>query len=168
MNLIRDRWMFVPIGLLTLSVAVGVTTVSLAVVGTPIGAEPEYYNKASAWDEHRAQRATNDKLRWNVQPEITPNGEGLPTLTVRIRDKYAGTIDAWSVEVEAIPVANADLRETIAMRRLDAGRFEAVLRAKVPGQWEFRVRVQKDELVYTDTFRRTLRFAGPQAEGSGS
>lgn len=166
MNLIRDRWMFVPIGLLTLSVGVGVTTVALAVVGHPIGAEPEYYNKAARWEEHQAQLAANDKLRWNVSPEIARGSDGLPTLSIGIVDKYSGVIDAESVELDAIPVANADLRETIAMRRVAPGRFEAPLKARVPGQWEFRVSVKKGESVYTDTFRRTLHFAAGSSGGA--
>ena len=101
MNIIRDRWMFVPIILLGGSVAVGVTTVCLAVVGRPIGAEPEYYNKAAAWDEHRAQSAANDLIGWKVSSQIAPGEDGLPMLTVGITDKYAYAIDPQSVEVEA-------------------------------------------------------------------
>jgi nitrogen fixation protein FixH len=167
MNLIRDRWMFVPVAFLSITVTVAVTTVSLAVVGRPVGAEPEYYAKAAAWDEELAQRAANDRLRWNISPEIEPGADGRPHLTLRIHDKYAGVIDAETVTVEAIPVANADLRETIGLRRVGEGHFDAPLSARVQGQWEFRVRVTKGESVYTDTFRRTLRFAVRSARASG-
>ncbi len=159
MNLVRDRWMFVPIIFLGGSVAVGVTTVCLAVVGRPIGAEPEYYNKAAAWDEHRAQSAANDLIGWKVSSQIAPGEDGLPWLTVGITDKYAYAIDPESVEVEAIPIANADLRESLPMVRAAAGQFRAALHARVPGQWEFRVRARLGTVVYTDTFRQTLHFA---------
>lgn len=167
-RIIRNRWMFVPIGLLTLSVSVGVTTVALAVAGHPIGAEPDYYAKGANWDAHRAQLAANDKLRWNVAPTIVASPNGLPLLRVEIRDKYSGLIDAETAEVEAIPVAAADYRESGPMTRNDVGRFERELRTKVQGQWEFRLTVRKGESTYTDTFRRTLHFATKPAAGGGS
>ncbi len=167
MNLIRDRWMFVPVAFLSITVTVAVTTVSVAVVGRPIGAEPEYYAKAAAWDDELAQRAANDRLRWAISPEIEPGPDGRPLLTLRINDKYSGVIDAESVTVEAIPIANADRRASIPMRRVGEGHFDAPLDARVPGQWEFRVRVVKGESVYTDTFRRTLRFATRSAGAGG-
>jgi hypothetical protein len=158
-RLIRNRWMFVPIGLLTLSVSVGVTTVALAVAGHPIGAEPDYYAKAASWDAHRLQQAINDKLRWNVAPTIVAGTQGSPLLQIEVRDKYGGIIEADAAEVEAIPVAMADARETLSMGRVAPGRFERELSARVPGQWEFRLTVKKGETVYTDTFRRTLHFS---------
>jgi FixH len=158
-RLFRDRWMFVPIGLLTVTVAISVATVTLAVAGHPLGAEPDYYAKAAQWDAHRAQLAANDALRWNVAPEIVPSSAGTPILTIEIRDKYSGLIDADAAEVEAIPIASADLREQGSMTRTDTGRFQRELNARIPGQWEFRVTVRKGDSIYTDTFRRTLSFA---------
>lgn len=158
-RLVRNRWMFVPIGLLTVSVAVGLTTVAVAVAGHPIGAEPDYYAKAASWDAHRAQIAANEKLRWTVSGDVGAGSDGNAALRIEVRDKYAGIIDADTVDLEAIPVAQADLREQGPMLRTEPGRFSRDLAARVPGQWEFRVTVRKGASVYTDTFRRTLHFA---------
>lgn len=165
-NLVRNRWMFVPIGLLTLSVTVGLTTVALAVAGHPIGAEPDYYAKAAAWDSHRAQVAVNDKLRWNVAPAIVAGADGNPKLQIEIRDKYAGLIDAESAELEAIPIVSADTREIGPMTRTETGRFERQLQARIPGQWEFRLTIRKGDLTYTDTFRRSLTFSRKSEPGA--
>lgn len=158
-KLVHNRWMFVPIGLLTVSVTVAVMTVTLAVAGHPLGVEPDYYAKGAAWDAHRLQQAINDKLRWNVAPTIVAGTQGSPLLQIEVRDKYGGIIEADAAEVEAIPVAMADARETLSMGRVAPGRFERELSARVPGQWEFRLTVKKGETVYTDTFRRTLHFS---------
>ncbi|MBL9118474.1 MAG: FixH family protein [Phycisphaerae bacterium] len=163
-SLVRNRWMFVPIGLLALSVTVGLTTVALAVAGHPIGAEPDYYAKAAAWDSHRAQVAVNDKLRWNVAPAIVAGADGNPKLQIEIRDKYAGLIDAESADLEAIPIVSADIREIGPMTRTETGRFERRLQARVAGQWEFRLTIRKGDVTYTDTFRRSLAFTSRKAE----
>ena len=42
-----DRWMFVPIALLGLTVVTGFATVMSAVVGHPLGTEPAYDRKAA-------------------------------------------------------------------------------------------------------------------------
>lgn len=167
-NLVRNRWMFVPIGLLTLSVTVGLTTVALAVAGHPIGAEPDYYAKAAAWNSHRAQVAVNDSLRWNVAPAIVAGADGSPTLRIEIRDKYAGLIDADSADLEAIPIVSADIHEIGPMTRTETGRFERRLQARVPGQWEFRLTIRKGDLTYTDTFRRSLTFTSRKAESEAT
>ncbi len=165
MNLIRDRWMFVPIVLLGVSVTIGITTVMLAVAGRPLGAEPDYYAKAVAWDARQLQVATNDRLHWNVSPELGPGVNGGARLSLKVNDKHGNLIDAQVVTVEAIPVRDADQREMLTMRCVAEGRFEGDLQRKLPGQWEFRVTVQHGNDTYTDMFRRTLTFGKPTGDG---
>jgi hypothetical protein len=168
MNLVRDRWMFVPVVFLGLSVTTAVTTVTLAVAGRPIGAEPDYYEKAIAWDRHREQTATNDRLRWTVSPVFSSTEDGSPKLTLSVNDKYGNSIDASSLSLEAIPVKNADRRETLEARRIAPGTFETTLAQRLAGQWEFRVTVVAEKGTYTDSFRRTLSFgAGGTAAARG-
>ncbi|MDZ4755621.1 MAG: FixH family protein [Phycisphaerae bacterium] len=166
MNLVRDRWMFVPIALLAVSVTVATSTVWLAVAGRPLGEEPDYYAKAVAWDAHRAQHDANDRLRWTVSPEITASSSGAPVLTLKITDKYGNLIDADAVGVEAIPVKRADRRCVPVMIRVEEGRFSGPLTARVAGQWEFRITVRGKQGTYTDSFRRTLMFADESADAS--
>jgi hypothetical protein len=64
------------------------------------------------------------------------------------------------VAVEAIPVKAVHLGGEIALRELAPGRYAGDLPARMDGQWEFRVRVDREGERYTDTFRRVLRF-GP-------
>ena len=155
MNLIANRWMFVPVLLLGMTVTIATVTVMSAVVGHPLGAEPNYDAKAADWDGQREQRAANERLRWVVTPEIASEGSQR-NVTLRIEDKHAARIDATRVSVECIPVRAAEARKTIELSRRDAGDFAGSFESPIGGQWEFRVTVEKDGLRYTDDFRRFL------------
>lgn len=157
--LLRNRWMFVPVLLLSLTVTIGVVTVLSAVVGHPLGAEPQYSAKAAAWDEERAQRAQNEKLRWVVTPEVRSEGAHR-VLAIRVEDKHGARIDAERVEVECIPVRAAEARRVVSMARLEPGSYEGAFDSPLGGQWEFRVTVTDDGVRYTDEVRRPLPPAG--------
>ncbi len=158
MNLIANRWMFVPVLLLGMTVAIATVTVMSAVVGHPLGAEPNYDAKAADWNAEREQRAANERLRWVVTPEIASDGVHR-SMTLRIEDKHAARIDATRVAVECIPVRAAEARKTIELSRRDAGDFAGSFDSPIGGQWEFRVTVEQGGVRYTDDFRRFLAGA---------
>ncbi|MFO0826823.1 MAG: FixH family protein [Phycisphaerales bacterium] len=159
MNLIRDRWMFVPIVLLGVSVSVAAVTVTMAVAGRPLGVEPDYYERALHWDLDREQIAANDRLGWLISPEFSPGSDGFVRLTLTVKDKHGVLIPADSMSVEAIPIKNADLRTGVDLAKSGEGRFENDVPLRISGQWEFRVVVKRGDDTYTDRFRRTLEFA---------
>jgi hypothetical protein len=156
--LIANRWVFVPILLLSLTVAIAVATVLSAVVGHPLGMEPGYDRKAAAWDEERAQRAANDRLRWVVTGEVDSRGAER-SLRIVVEDKHAARIDAESVVVECIPIRAAEARQTVELARAAEGDFQGTFRSALGGQWEFRVEVRRGGERYTDGFRRPLAHA---------
>ena len=165
MKLIENRWMFAPIALLGLTVVIATVTVLSAVVGHPLGMEPDYDKKAAAWQQEREQRAQNERLRWVVTPDIRSEGRRR-TVHLRIEDKHAARIDASRVEVECIPVRAAEARTVIALTRLETGDFAGSFDSPISGQWEFRVTVERDGTRYTDAFRRYLE-SGRQEAGHG-
>lgn len=167
MNLVRDRWMFVPVGLLGLSVMTATLTVLLAVRGHSLGIEPDYYEKGQNWEATRAQMAMNERLGWVVTPDLGPGAQGHPHLALTIRDKHGVPIPAERVRVEAIPVRNADLRVSVDLALEREGAFGGDVPLRIGGQWEFRVRVERGDDSYTDTFRRTLEFARRQPAPAG-
>lgn len=158
MNLLRDRWMLVPIGLLAASVLSGTLTVLLAVAGRPLGVEPNSYERGLSHDRERTQAAANDRLAWIVSPEISGGRDGLPRLTISVTDKRGISIPAESATVEAIPIRNADLRTAVELAPEGEGRFAGEIPLRISGQWEFRIVVRRGQDVYTDTFRRSLAF----------
>ena len=150
-----NRWMFVPVLLLGMTVTIGTVTVLSAVVGHPLGMEPNYDTKAASWNAEREQRALNERLRWVVTPEFSSDG-ARRTIALRIEDKHAARIEAGSVQVECIPIRAAELRQRVALSRQGSGEFAGSFESPVGGQWEFRVTVEQGGLRYTDAFRRFL------------
>jgi FixH len=161
-KIVENRWMFAPIALLGLTVAIATATVLSAVVGHPLGMEPDYDAKAAAWEQERGQRAQNERLRWVVTPDIRSVGS-MRTVHLRIEDKHAARIDASRVEVECIPVRAAESRRTITLGRLETGDFAGSFESTISGQWEFRVVVERGGVRYTDAFRRFLEVARTEA-----
>jgi hypothetical protein len=155
MTLIANRWMFVPVLLLGCSVTIGAMTVLSAVVGHPLGMEPNYDRKAANWESERTQRALNERLNWVVTPELHSNGVHR-SISLRIEDKYAARVEASLVQVECIPVRDAERRQVIELPRRDSGIFAGEFDSPLGGQWEFRLTVERDGLKYTDAFRRFL------------
>lgn len=159
MNLIRDRWMFVPVLFLGATVTSAVLTVKFAVAGRPLGVEPDYYEKGRDHESVRRQAAMNDRLGWIVAPTIEAGRDGLPRLAIAVTDKRGIRIPADEASVEAIPIRNADLRTEVRLEPVDEGRFAADIPLRISGQWEFRLTVRRGEEIYTDRFRRSLGFA---------
>ena len=162
MNLVANRWMFVPVLLLGMTVTIAVVTVMSAVVGHPLGAEPNYDTKAADWNTEREQRAMNERLRWVVTPELSSDG-ARRTIALRIEDKHAARIDAKRVAVECIPIRAAEARQRVELSRRDAGDFVGDFESPIGGQWEFRVTVEQDSIRYTDEFRRFLTGGAKEA-----
>jgi nitrogen fixation protein FixH len=154
-GLLANRWMLVPVLLLGMTVTIGTVTVLSAVVGHPLGMEPDYDRKAASWESEREQRAMNERLRWVVTPEVGSEGAHR-TVSIRVEDKHAARIDAQSVVVECIPVKAAEARRTVELVRRDAGEFAGSFDSPIGGQWEFRVTVVQGGVRYTDGFRRFL------------
>jgi hypothetical protein len=161
-RLLANRWVLFPFAMLGFSVVLAVVTVQAALHGQGAAAEPDYYGKAVAWEDVQRQRAANDRLRWNVTPSFAPSetDRRVPRLELAIADKWDLPIEGGVVAVEAIPVKAVHLGGEVALRELAPGRYAGDLPARMDGQWEFRVRVDREGERYTDTFRRVLRF-GP-------
>jgi len=166
-TLVANRWAFFPVAMLGFSVLLAVVTVQAALHGQGAAAEEGYYDKAVAWEDVQRQRVENDRLRWNVTPSFAASADGRrPVLELGVADKWDVPIDAARVVVEAIPVKAVRLGDEIVLAETAPGRYAAPLPARVDGQWEFRVRVERNEDRYTDEFRRVLRFRGVPGEDS--
>ncbi len=166
-RLVANRWAFFPVAMLAFSVVLAVVTVQAALHGQGAAPEPDYYGKAVAWEDVQRQRAENDRLRWNVTPSFAASetDRRIPRLELAIADKWDVPIEGGVVSVEAIPVKAVRLGGEITLQERSPGRYAADLPARMDGQWEFRVRIERDGDCYTDTFRRVLRF-GPSGDGS--
>lgn len=166
-RLVADRWMFFPVLILGWSVVLVVVTVRASLSGQGAAVERGYYEQAVDWESVQRQRAVNERLRWSVTPSFrrSPADPRRPRLELAVTDRQGIPIERARVRVEAIPVLQVARGGAIDLVPTLAGRYEADLPASVAGQWEFRVRVEQGEEVYTDTFRRVLEFGAPSRVG---
>lgn len=163
-RLLENRWVLAPFVLMGLSITMASVTVATAINARGMAAEPNYDVKAADWDAHRAQLAANERLRWSITATLDadPVDRTAARLRLDLRDKYDWPLDGARVSVEAFPVARADRRATMALEPLGDGGYRAALPFRHPGRWEFRVRVERGDDVYTDVFERTLAWGrGP-------
>jgi len=116
--------------------------------------EPDYYQKALAWDSTRAQEARNDALGWRLEAGLVPSGDGRARLDVSLRDAAGAPVAGATVAVEATHNARA---ADVVRATLDpdpAGGYTAELGAGRPGLWQLRFEVSRGAERFTATLRR--------------
>ncbi len=149
-------------GALALHVVVSLVVVYVATSDPSYAVEENYYQKAVAWDEKRAQDRTNEDLGWllefAVEPPALPGKQ--PTLEVNLLDAHDEPLTGATVTVEAFHNARGD--DIIRGVMTEAG--EAVYRASLPmrrnGRWELRFTVDRGGNHFTHTETRHLFVEG--------
>ena len=124
--------------------------------------EPDYYAKAQAWDDRRAQDRTNAELGWRLDFAVEPAPAGAdPILRVELADRDGSAVTGARVAVDAF--ANVRRDEVIEATLLPtADGYEVALPMHRNGRWEFRFEVKRDQDVFTyrDTRHIWVRLDG--------
>ncbi len=128
-------WPVIIVGLLVLNVAVCAVTVVSALSGVT-SIEPDYYEKALAWDAHKAEFADPESLGWTVEA-----GANAGTLEVSIRDRDGGPVAATAVSGVYFHQARSDARTKVVFASIGGGRFIAPADLARPGLWELRLEI---------------------------
>ena len=129
-------WPVIIVGLLTLNVGVCVVTVVSALSGDT-GAEPDYYEKALAWDAYKAEFAEAEQLGWSIK---TSAHHGM--IDVSIRDRAGRPVEAVAVTGVIFHQAHADRRRGLEFDRVGDGRFMVQTDLARPGLWELRLEIK--------------------------
>lgn len=145
-------------------VALGVHAVAwlgvawLATSNPTYAVEEDYYAKAMAFDQTRAQRARNAELGWNLSVAATPApvAGAEATLTVALTDRSGAPVDGATVVVEAFHNVRADRILEARLRPFEPGRYAASLPMSRDGLWELRFTVSRGTEVFTDIVRQHL------------
>lgn len=146
-------WPGMVFGLIGLNVAVVSLTLYLAHSDASFAVEPDYYQKAVAWDASVRARAASDGLGWSAALEVSSSGAGQPpVLTLRLIDRAGRPISDAQAGVEAFASARAADRRLVAMRPAEPGVYVAPFPNAQPGQWEFRISVSRG----ADRFEKTV------------
>jgi nitrogen fixation protein FixH len=111
------KWTTAIVGLLAGNVIAMVILATVARIGHS-EVIPDYYEKATRYDDVMAQRTTNDRLGWHVVTSIV-RGE----LEVVVRDRFDH------------PVEGATIRATGLARAHASEHFERILDGRGPGRY---------------------------------
>ena len=156
-------WPYLLAGALALHVVVSLIVVFIATSDPSYAVEEDYYQKALAWDERRAQDRTNESLGWLFEFQVTPPEKpgDLPVLEVTARDAQGEPLSGAGVTVEAFHNTRGDniLRAELAQAS-ESGIYRTELPMERNGRWELRFTVDHDDRHFTHSETRHLYVEG--------
>jgi hypothetical protein len=143
-------------GALALHVVVSLAVVFVATSDPSYAVEEDYYQKALAWDEKRAQDHTNEVLGWDFEFAVTPPERpgDLPEVEATLRDADGVPLNGATVSIEAFHNSRSDdiLRTNLAATE-EPGHYRTTLPMQHNGRWELRFTVERgaDRFTFSDT-----------------
>jgi hypothetical protein len=134
----KSVWFLLPIVLLALLLTMLAILIGIATHDDGFAVEPEYYQKASAWDELQVARASSERLGWSSEASLTPSANG-SLLSLALVDRSGVPVTGARVEVVAFHNARAADVEPAALSEVGDGRYQVTLGFRRPGLYEVRI-----------------------------
>lgn len=134
----RSPWPYAIVGVFLVQAIVLGATMLLA-SRSPANPEPDYYEKAIAWDEHNA--AVNLPIRekwWWELSAAASDGRGQRSVRLDLADANDAPITASSVTAVYFHRASPLDRFESALTESEPGVYDALLPMPAAGLWEFR------------------------------
>jgi len=150
------------VALLGVSLSANLALLVLAVDDPSFAVEPEYYEKAMAWDARRAQERRNEELGWSLALAVAP-AESLPgsrRIEALLRDGEGRALEGATVRLATFHNARAGNVFETTLAAEGEGRYSAALPLRRPGLWEFRFVVERGGDIYTRTLLHDV-WSGP-------
>jgi len=147
-------WPLAIVGVLTVMVGANVAVVVATHDPHVDAIEPDYYEKATAWDTTMARARANVTLGWQADASLrgwTPAGT---PLVVAVADSLGRPITAAGVHVELIDNLAPDRPLRVLPREDAPGRYCARVPLPRPGLWILRVQVRRDSTYFSAELRR--------------
>jgi nitrogen fixation protein FixH len=122
-----------------------------------VALEPDYYRKAVAWDEQRAQERRSTALGWHAAITVEPaQHPGATRLRVQLTDAAGGALSGATLTAQAF--ANARAGSVLSLRWTESapGHYETELVPARPGLWELRLQATRGSDTFLHTSRHTL------------
>lgn len=119
--------------------------------------EPDYYEKALAWDQTSRQREHSASLGWSI--DLAPPGAS-GTLVLTLRDRLGRPLEGAAVTLETYHHARASDRATTKLPPAGDGRYAAPVPLQRAGLWEARITIVRGPDTFTAT--RQFRIGEPQ------
>ena len=149
-------WPAAVIGALVITVAANVVLLMAANDSRHAAVEPNYYQKAVAWDSTMAQESRNEALGWSVDATLERMAEET-LVRARFADRTAAPLAGARVAVEGIHNLDSGKRVRGELRETAPGVYEAVLPLRRAGLWELRFTVDRRGEHFTAELRRELK-----------
>ena len=142
-------WPFVIAGALGLHVVGSLVMVYFATSNESYAVEPDYYQKALAWNDKRAQDRHNAELGWQLEFTVEPVPVGQdPIMRVGLTTLDGEPITDASISVEAFANARRDDVLTAGLVGSESG-YQTALPMRRNGLWEFRITVTRGDDLFT-------------------
>ena len=164
----RHRWPWIAVALLGGHATLICVAVTLAVgrVGQT-GVQPDYYQRAVAWDDRQAALRASEALGWSVACDTTLGNTDAPgDLIVTLHDADGAPLTGATIDVDLYHAVRTDRRTASAPIPTDTpGEYRAHPTLQTPGLWRVEIRVTHGEYVWVGEFTQQLGAAAP-AQGS--
>lgn len=147
-------WPIGIVAILTATVVANIVVMRIASSDASFAIEPDYYQKAVAFDSTLATERRSLTLGWSAASTlVADDSTGRPLLTVTLVDRAQQPVQGATVTVAALANLRANDVVNAALTEVSPGRYQARLSAHVAGQWEIRI----DAVRGTDHFVESTR-----------
>lgn len=135
--------------LIGLSLTIGFTTLTLAIV-TSQAVEDDYYAKAIGWDEIAAERHASDALGWTAEVSLAKDLDpmGRRSVMVTVVDAEGAPVDATAGDFYAFHHADRGDSFEFSVVRIAPGRWSAGAPMARDGLWQVRMRFERGDDVF--------------------
>ena len=149
-------WSLVPVGLIVAMLGGLGTMTYLATDDPSFAVEKDYYKKAVAWDDTRAQAEANARLGWKIELATQPHGADLQVVA-KVTDAQGVPIRGASVDLEAFANARASRVHTTTLVPAADASYRGDVALTQPGLWEFRFKVESGGQRFTGVVRQEVK-----------
>ncbi len=158
----RSPWPFAIVGLLGMNVTIVGITVFYATSDRSMAVEPNYYQRALAWDRNQIQSTRNAQLGWTLTLEASNPRHGRSDLALSLRDRSGKPIEDARIEALAFHNSRASERQTLLLSSMGKGEYSGTLAADRDGLWHFQVTIQHGTNTFTQVVERSLISSDPR------
>ena len=137
------QWPWIVGGLMAVVLGANLILIYVATSDPSFAVEEDYYQKALAWDDKRAQDRTNEQLGRSA--------DGSVAVTASLTDREGRPIPDARIRLQTFHNARAAYVIESDLGGDGSGRYSASLPMRRPGLWEFRIEVERAGRRFTHT-----------------
>jgi nitrogen fixation protein FixH len=154
------RWILFPVGLIVGQMGIVGGMMYVASSDPSFAVEPNYYEKALAWDATAAQKAANERLAWRTTVGVSRGDAGGSELVVRLVNSDGTALDGAKVQAEVFASTRARERTALLLEARGDGTYASPAPISRAGLWECRLVIDRGPERFTTTARLEVRAEG--------